>query len=132
MKRVKQSRLNPDKSASNLSLFRPPQLLQNENLEEYAELLARITAAAKPLDAIEEIFVDDVTRLQWEILRWQRLKTNLIKIATSKALESFLPENIWFDLYRAEFEQYLTKRLAVGFPDDQDFEARRRLSTKVR
>jgi hypothetical protein len=118
MKRVKKSRSNPDKSALNLSLFGPPQLLQGENPEEYAELLARITAAAKPLDAIGEIFVDDVTRLQWEILRWQRLKTNLIKIATSKALESFLAENIWFDLYRAKFEQDLTERLAVGFPDD--------------
>ena len=116
MKRVKQSRPNPDKSASDLSLFGPPQLLQDENSEEYAELLARITAAAKPLDAIEEIFVDDVTRLQWEILRWQRLKTSLIKIATSKALERFLSENIWFKLYRAKFEKCLTEALAVALP----------------
>ena len=111
MKRVKQSRPNPDKSALDLLLFGSPQLLQNENSEEYAELLARITAAAKPLDAIEEIFVDDVTRLQWEILRWQRLKTSLIKIATSKALERFLSENIWFKLYRAKFEKCLTEAL---------------------
>ena len=120
MKRVKQSRPNPDKSALDLSLFGPPQLLQGENPEEYAELLARITAAANPLDAIEEIFVDDVTRLQWEILRWQRLKTSLIKKATSKALERFLSENIWFKLYRAKFEKCLTEALAAGFPDDHD------------
>ena len=69
MKRVKQSRPNPDKSALDLLLFGSPQLLQNENSEDYAELLARITAAAKPLDVIKEIFVHDVTRMQWEMLR---------------------------------------------------------------
>jgi hypothetical protein len=103
-----------------LASFGPPPLLPGESEEDYAKLLARIVAATKPHDAIEEIFVDDITRLQWDILRWHRFKTSMISGVTHKALKAFLEGKIDFELYRTEFEEELTDALCSGFPEDQD------------
>ena len=56
----------------------------------YDELLARIRAAVKPVDIIDEMFIADVVSLEWEVLRWRRLKSSLIRARGLKALEGFL------------------------------------------
>jgi hypothetical protein len=42
------------------ALFGPPQLLEGEDAAAYDQLLARICAAVKPVDVIDEIFIVDV------------------------------------------------------------------------
>ena len=73
-----------------LALFGPPLLLEGEDAAAYDELLARICAAVKPVDIIDEMFIADVVSLEWEVLRWRRLKSNLIRARGLKALENFL------------------------------------------
>ena len=60
-----------------LGLFGPPPLLDSENAESYDELLARISAALKPADILEEIWIRDIVDLVWEALRLRKLKASL-------------------------------------------------------
>ena len=76
--------------APRLRLFGPPPLLEGEDAAAYDELLARICAAVKPVDIIDEMFIADVVSLEWEVLRWRRLKSSLIRARGLKALEGFL------------------------------------------
>jgi len=58
-----------------LALFGPPILLEGEDAAAYDQLFARICSAVKAVDIIEEIFVADLMSLEWEVLRWRRLKS---------------------------------------------------------
>jgi hypothetical protein len=44
----------------------------------------------KPVDIIEEIFVADLVSLEWEVLRWRRLKSSLIQARGRGVLQNFL------------------------------------------
>ena len=55
--------------AQGLALFGPPPLLEGEDAAAYDQLLARICAAVKPVDIIDEMFIADVVSLEWEVLR---------------------------------------------------------------
>jgi hypothetical protein len=46
--------------AQRLALFGPPPLIEGEDAAAYDQLLARICAAVKPVDIIDEIFITDV------------------------------------------------------------------------
>jgi hypothetical protein len=72
------------------AVFGPPQLLQGEDAAAYAQLLARVCAAVKPADMIDEMFIVDVVSLEWEVLRWRRLKFSLLRGLRLHALENFL------------------------------------------
>ena len=60
------------------ALFGRPLLIEGEDAAGYDQILARICCAVKPLDIIEEIFIADLVFLEWEVLRWRRLKSILI------------------------------------------------------
>ncbi len=81
-------------AAPRLRLFGPPQILEGEDRAAYDELVARIYDDIKPVDIIEEMHIADVVSLTWEILRWRRLKSSLIRTRGLKALESFLVEQL--------------------------------------
>ena len=85
--------------AQRLALFGPPLLIEGEDAAAYDQLLARIFAAVKPVDIIDEIFIADVVSLEWEVLRLRRLKWSLIRAPALEALEDFLGENLDYDLY---------------------------------
>ena len=88
--------------ARRLLTFGPPPLIEGEDGNVYDAFLARLSATVKPADIIEEMSVADVARLHWEVLRWHRLKSNLIRARGLKALGTFLRERLDYDLY-AEF-----------------------------
>jgi hypothetical protein len=67
-------------------LFGEPIFLQGEDPAAYGELLVRIRSAVKPPDMIQEMLVADVVWLEWEVLRWRRLKGSLIRARGVKAL----------------------------------------------
>ena len=102
-----------------LALFGPPPLLEGEDAAAYDQLLARIYAAVKPLDIIDEIFVDDVVFSEWEVLRLRRLKSSLIRARGLEALEGFLREKLDYDLYSEYFADDLAEILQDNLPEDQ-------------
>src|SRR5271166_1739941 len=57
----------------------PATLLPGEREADYANLVARIVAAAQPRDAIEEFLTSDVIALTWEIRRLRRLKAGILR-----------------------------------------------------
>src|SRR6516165_6060595 len=61
-----------------LAFAGPVGLIAGENAGSYDELLARVTAALKPADIMEEIWVRDMVDLVWETLRLRRLKASLL------------------------------------------------------
>ena len=78
------------------SLFGPPLLLVGEDAAEYDELHAGIRATVNPIDTVDEMFVADVVALEWEVLRWRRQKSSLIRGYQIEALEKFLREKLRF------------------------------------
>src|SRR5215831_18076945 len=75
-----------------LTVFGPPLLLAGEDAAAYDELLARMCAAVKPVDVIDEMLIAEIVALEWEVLRWRRLKLTLMQEEILKALRNFLVE----------------------------------------
>ena len=106
-----------------LTLFGEPQLLEGEDAAAYDELLVRIRAAVRPVDIVEEMFIADVVALEWEVLRWRRLKLGLIRARVFEALEEFLKTNLDYDLYWADYLAELTEVLQANLPKAQKKDA---------
>ena len=70
----------------------PAPLLPGEDEAEYALLTARIRAAARPDDFIEQLLVRDVIDLSWEIFRLRRLKSGVLRIASNDGVSSILKQ----------------------------------------
>lgn len=103
-----------------LTLFGPPQLLQGEDAAAYEGLLSRVRAAVTPADIIDEIFIADVVSLEWEVLRWRRLKANLMQRRGLWALQEFLREHLDYDHYRKFFAEDLTEILQENGKDQTE------------
>ena len=101
------------------SLFGPPPILEGEDAAAYDELYGRVCATIKPVDVIDEMLVADVLALEWEVLRWRRLKFNLIRARRLKALEDFLSEKLEYSLYRKRFATELTIVIRDNLAEDQ-------------
>jgi hypothetical protein len=128
IKRVRSDRKAKSKSKSmtpaparRFQLFGQPQILEGEDAAAYDELLARICDAIKPADIIEEMFIADVVSLEWEVLRWRRLKWTLVRATGLKALERFLIKQLEanYALHEEDFERYLAEILRNNPPEDQ-------------
>jgi hypothetical protein len=124
MERVKIKRRTPE-PIPRLALFGPPPLIAGEDPATYDELLARIRAAVKPADVIEEMLIADMAMLEWEVLRWRRLKTSLIRSRGLEALENFLRQNLEYDAYSDAFADWLTELLQENLSDDQAKDAQK-------
>jgi hypothetical protein len=55
-------------------IFGPRPLIAGEDSSQYDELLARVSAAVRPNDVIEEVLVRDFVYHDWEIARLRRTK----------------------------------------------------------
>src|SRR6516225_5154776 len=104
-----------------LAVFGPPLLLEGEDAAAYDELLARVYAAVKPADIIDEMFIADIAALEWEVLRWRRLKWTLMQETGLKALERFLVEQLEsnYALHEEHFQSYLAEILQNKLPEEQ-------------
>jgi hypothetical protein len=107
-------------SPAQLALFGPPQLLAGEDAAAYDQLVARVCAVVNPLDFIEKMFIADVVSLEWEVLRWRRLKTSLIQARGLKALERFLSQNLADEEYAEQFADDLAAVLLEELLDDRE------------
>ena len=106
-----------------LALFGRPQLLHGEDAGAYHELLSRVRTVIKPVDIIDEMFVDDLVSLAWEVLRWRRLKASLMQTHGLRALEEFLIYHLDYDQYSKFFEEDLTEILQDNLKDQSDDDA---------
>ena len=107
--------------AQRLSVFGPPLLLEGEDAAAYDQLLARFCAAVKPVDVIDEMLTADIVALEWEVLRWRRLKRTLMQEAALKALERFLIDRLKsnYALHEEHFQSYLAEILKNNFPPER-------------
>jgi hypothetical protein len=64
--------------------------VDGEDPAAYDELRAKISAGVKPADIFEQIWVRDLADLDWEVMRWRRLKVNLMNATAYKGLEKIL------------------------------------------
>src|SRR5262245_40264138 len=79
-----------DRSTARLKLFGPPPLIEGEDPAAYDDLLIRVSAAVKPADILEDIWVRDVVDFTWEIFSLRRLKANLMTATRYKGVEAVL------------------------------------------
>jgi hypothetical protein len=66
--------------------FGPAPLIEGEDAGAYDELLVRISAAVRPHDIFEEIWVRDIVDLVWEAFRLRRLKACVMTRGARTAL----------------------------------------------
>jgi hypothetical protein len=78
--------------APELDPFGPPPLLEGEDGAAYDELFIRISTAVKPTDTLEDIWIHDLVYLQWDVLRWRRLKVNLMAASLRTGLKRLLED----------------------------------------
>ena len=69
-----------------LAAFGPAPLVEGENEADYNDLLARISAAVKPADILEEVWVSDFVYYEWYVLHLRRLKARVINRAAPQGL----------------------------------------------
>jgi hypothetical protein len=124
---IKRARLKPRAKSmiaaptreQRLALFGPPLLLEGEDEAAYDELLGRIYAAVKPANVLEETFIADVVFLEWDVLRWRRLRSSVLRASGQKALEAFLAEELDYDLYVEVFTKDLAEYLERYIEEDE-------------
>ena len=100
-------------------LFGRPPLLEGEDAAAYDELFAGIRAAVKPVDIVDEMLVADVVALQWEVLRWRRLESTLVRVCQRAALKGFLDNHLGYGVYAEDFAHDLASTLKDNLPGDQ-------------
>jgi hypothetical protein len=109
-----------------LALFGPPLLLEGEDEAAYNELLAQFCAAIKPVNVIEEMFVADLLFLEWDILRFRRLKSNLLRASGHEALKEFLDGMLDYESYRETFAEDLAELLQQKVAEEEAEDLARR------
>jgi len=67
-----------------------PPVIAGENAAGYERLLARVSHALNPSDALEEVWIRDIVELVWEVNRLRRLKTGLMAAAAHEGLAALL------------------------------------------
>jgi hypothetical protein len=74
------------------------------------------------------MLIADVVSLEWDVLRWRRWKTNLIRSLELKVLERFVTEQLDYDHYQKYFEEDLTEILQDNLTEGQTEDDARRLA----
>ncbi len=118
------------RAISQRTLFGPPPILEGEDTATYDELFGRVSATIKPVDVIDEILIADVVALEWEVLRWRRLKLSLIQACVANGLERFLSESerLDYNQYKKYFVDELTAVLEGNRAGDQSEDSVRALA----
>jgi hypothetical protein len=73
-----------------LTLFSRPPLIAGEDAAAYEQLRSSVAASIKPLDEIEQLFVQDVVVLSFEIARYRHAEASLLTTRQYIGLERVL------------------------------------------
>ena len=79
---------------ADLSFLGAPPLIPGELAEDYERLLADLTNAMKPIDVMESIWTRDIVDLQWDIMRFRRIKADLIDLKREHLIEQVCVQEI--------------------------------------
>jgi hypothetical protein len=71
-----------------LSGHRP--LFAGEDAAAYDSLLGRVSDVVKPADVLEEIWLQDVVELSWEVARLRRMKAEFLNSSAHRGLRKLL------------------------------------------
>ena len=96
--------------ARQISIFGPPPLSKDEDLEAYNELLKRLTDLFKPADIIEEILIHDYADNVWDRRRWRRKKAGLLTAAFSCDYETVKYDNSYGERKKFPIEFEIMER----------------------
>jgi hypothetical protein len=118
LKQKTNSMISAPARVQQLAPFGPPLLLEGEDEVAYDELLARVCAAVKAINVIEEMFVADVVFLEWEIVRMRRL-IEPVETSGYEALEDFLVPELDYDMYVETFTKHLAEILQKSIEEDE-------------
>jgi hypothetical protein len=66
-------------------IFGLPPLLEGENVNDYKVIEHWLRNAIKPIDIIDEIWLQDIVSSQWEILRLKRMKISILSTTKVRA-----------------------------------------------
>jgi hypothetical protein len=94
----------PAPASSMVDLLGPPPVITGELASAFEELLDRAREVVKPADIIEEMWVRDVVDLEWEILRYRRLKAHLLLASQYTGLERVLSPLVGVEAYKLSNE----------------------------
>jgi len=103
-------------TADRLSSLCEPALLLSESREKYESLLLALQQEIKPKGRVEQIYLEDLTAIAWEIQRLRRCKAGIINNGFRSALQTLLQRL----LLSPDFLDQLTideeaARLAMGW-----------------
>src|SRR5262249_56208401 len=81
--RTKSNKAKPPAVISSPSVTDPsflgaPPLIPGEAARDYEELLTAVTNVMKPVDFLEIMWTRDIIDLQWDIIRFRRIKAHVI------------------------------------------------------
>jgi hypothetical protein len=99
-------------------------LLRSESSAEYLALCSRLQQEIRPRGAVEEIYLEDIAALIWEIQRLRRFRIITIQQSMPQAMQAVLQQLLFtpdiFERFASETE---AKRLSEGWlaknPDDK-------------
>ena len=78
------------KDKNQVALLATSSLLITESADEFAALLAALQQEIKPNGIIEQIYLDDLAAIVWEIQRLRRYRTGIVNNAFRAALQKLL------------------------------------------
>jgi hypothetical protein len=61
-----------------LAWMGPPPILSDEDASHYQHVLTLVAEAMRPVDILDWFWVRDVTDLEWEIIRFRKIKTFML------------------------------------------------------
>ena len=68
----------PLPNVTDLSFFGAPPLIPGEVASDYQQLLTAVIKVMKLVDVLESIWTRDIVDLQWDIIRFRRIKADVI------------------------------------------------------
>src|SRR5215469_16881047 len=68
----------PLPSVTDLSFLGAPPLIPGEAAGDYKKLVTAVINEMKPVDVLETIWTRDIADLQWDIIRFRRIKADVI------------------------------------------------------
>src|SRR5262245_17284797 len=72
------------------AFWRNPPLLRSERAADFDALLRAFIDEIKPQGVIEQMYVNEIACLVWDILRWRRCKPVIIKLASHSAIKKII------------------------------------------
>ena len=76
--------------ARDLSFFTKPLLLRSECEHEFDELLHALSGEIQPRGIVENLYVEEIAGIIWEILRLRRCKVTIMNMSFEKVLHNLI------------------------------------------